>query len=81
MKKRIRCWCSQGNAVKCGIMGIILFFAFFCLPTVVSCAAEKNDTFTDNGIEYSITSVVKGKETVSIKDGQSFTGTELPEQV
>lgn len=77
----MRCWCIPGSAVRYSIMGIILFFAFFCLPAVVSGAAEKNDTFTENGIEYSITSVEKGRETVSVRNGQSFTGNELPDRV
>lgn len=81
MEKRMRCWRIPGSAVRYSIMGIILFFAFFCLPAVVSGAVEKNDTFTENGIEYSITSVEKGRETVSVRNGQSFTGNELPDHV
>lgn len=81
MKKESKHWYLPGNTMKCSMLGIIIGLAFFCLPTAVCCAAEKNDTFTDNGIEYSITSVEKGKETVSIKNGQSYTGTELPDYV
>lgn len=68
--------------MKIGIMGMVLFLAIFCLSGRVSCAAEKGDTFRDSdGILYSISSVIKGEETVSVQDGKSFTGTELPDNV
>lgn len=82
MKKRIQFCCCQGKSVELCVMGIILFLAVFCLPGRVSRAAEKGESFTDsNGIRYSITSVTEGEKTVSIQDGTSFTGTELPDYV
>lgn len=82
MKKQIQFCCCQRKSIELCIMGMILFLAVFCLPGRVSRAAEKGDAFTDsNGIRYSITSVTEEEKTVSIQDGTSFTGTELPDYV